>query len=118
MRLLADENIERAIVIWLRERGHDVSYVIEMDPAAPDPAVGERANRENRVLISYDLDFGRLVFKEGMRLPGLVLMRDRTPDAADVLNVFVRRWLPVEHGLSGKVIILEEDGPRIRPMPR
>jgi len=43
MKLFADENIARAIVRWLRERGHDVLYAAEAAPGELDPAWLARA---------------------------------------------------------------------------
>ena len=47
MNLLADESIDR-----LREDGHLVRYVAEMDPAISDEAVLDLANREEAVLFT------------------------------------------------------------------
>jgi hypothetical protein len=44
MNLLADEGVERQIVERLRQDGHTVLYIAEMEPSAPDDVVLERAN--------------------------------------------------------------------------
>jgi hypothetical protein len=43
LRLLADENSPRSLVVRLRERGHDVVWIREVSPDAPDEAVLLRA---------------------------------------------------------------------------
>jgi predicted nuclease of predicted toxin-antitoxin system len=80
LNLLADEGVDRQIVARLREEGHDVSYVAEMEPGIPDENVLALANREARALLTTDKDFGELVFRQRLltsssiiliRLPGL-----------------------------------------------
>ncbi len=43
MRLLANENVARAVVLALRGRGHDVAWAHEDSPGRPDESVLERA---------------------------------------------------------------------------
>ena len=46
MNLLADEGIDKQIVVRLREEGYSVSYVAEMAPGISDDIVLELANKE------------------------------------------------------------------------
>ena len=64
MNLLADEGVDRQIVNRLRREGHDILYIAEMEPGMPDEAVLESANRESRLLLTADKDFGELVFRQ------------------------------------------------------
>jgi hypothetical protein len=54
MNLLADESIDRQIVDRLRQDGHLVHYVAEMDPGISDETVLRLANREATVLLTTD----------------------------------------------------------------
>ena len=63
MNLLADESLDYQIVYQLRQDGHVVWYVAEMDPGIADDLVLELANRESAVLLTADKDFGELVFR-------------------------------------------------------
>ena len=65
MNLLADENINQQIVDRLRQDGHVVWYVVEMDPGISDDVVLDLANREGALLLTGDKDFGELVFRLG-----------------------------------------------------
>lgn len=75
MNLLADEGVDRQIVALLREEGHSVTYVAEMDPGVPDEEVLDLANREARTLLTADKDFGELIFRRGLLDPGVILVR-------------------------------------------
>ena len=85
MRLCANENIPEDCVIRLRQTGHDVLWIREAAPGMPDNAVLARALAEGRLLITFDKDFGELVFRRGAKAShGIVLFRTAQPSAAVV----------------------------------
>lgn len=76
MRLLADENVPLASVRALRSAGHDTASIAEEAPGSPDRAVLERAVAEDRILLTFDRDFGDLVYRRGASVPpGVILLR-------------------------------------------
>ena len=54
MILLVDESVDRQVVDRLREDGHTVSYVAEMDPGISDDDVLSLANEKEAVLLTAD----------------------------------------------------------------
>jgi predicted nuclease of predicted toxin-antitoxin system len=60
MRFLADENFPRAAVDELIARDHDVVWVRVAGAGARDPDVLLWAEREDRILLTFDKDFGEL----------------------------------------------------------
>lgn len=75
MRFLADEGVDRQIVIRLRAEGHDVLYVAEIEAGICDEVVLERSNQEGRILLTRDKDFGELAYKDRKIHTGIVLSR-------------------------------------------
>ena len=75
MRFLADENFPKRSVNLLRSQGHDVVSVAESARGADDRDVLSSAERENRVLLTFDRDFGELVFRLGQPTRGIVFIR-------------------------------------------
>jgi len=76
MRLCANENISGDCVSKLRHAGHDVLWIRESAPGSSDSAVLARAYEETRVLITFDKDFGQLVFQRGAKAAhGVILFR-------------------------------------------
>ena len=67
MRLLANENIRLATVEALREAGEDVLSVTEDSPGATDEAVIRWARQEGRIVVTFDRDYGELVFHHRLR---------------------------------------------------
>jgi predicted nuclease of predicted toxin-antitoxin system len=75
MNFMADENVDRQIVERLRQDGHDVLYVAEMEPGISDDEVLKRANDSQSLLLTVDKDFGELVYRLRKLHNGVVLIR-------------------------------------------
>jgi predicted nuclease of predicted toxin-antitoxin system len=75
LKFLADENLDRQIVERLRQDGHLVLYVVEMEPGISDEVVLDLANQEGALLLTADKDFGELVFRLRRIASGVVLIR-------------------------------------------
>ncbi len=72
MRILANENFPGEAIAALRARGHDVAWVRTDAPGSSDVQVLERAQREHRIVVTFDKDFGELAFRS--RLPSSIRM--------------------------------------------
>jgi predicted nuclease of predicted toxin-antitoxin system len=82
MRFLANENIPYDAILALRDKGHDVLWIRVEAPGTNDADVLKRAINEERILVTFDKDFGELAFR--FRLPaqcGIILLRipERSP---------------------------------------
>ncbi|MES2660930.1 MAG: DUF5615 family PIN-like protein [Verrucomicrobiota bacterium] len=75
MKLLADENIDLSVVARLRDAGHEVPSVAEMEPGIPDDVVLEKANAEVATLLTEYKDFGELAFRQFLVHHGVILVR-------------------------------------------
>jgi predicted nuclease of predicted toxin-antitoxin system len=85
MRLCANENVPGTCVTALRQQGHDVLWIREVQPGISDDAVLKRAQAESRLLLTFDKDFGDLVFHRGASASrGVVLFRLRKPSPDSV----------------------------------
>lgn len=83
MRLLANENFPLKSVHRLREAGHDVKAVIEDSPGAKDREVLARGVAERRIVLTFDRDYGELIYRWRLPVPeGVVYFRfaPATPD--------------------------------------
>jgi hypothetical protein len=72
---MADEGVDRQIVAHLRQEGHEVLYVAELDPGIDDTLVLEQAGRAGTLLLTADKDFGELIFRQKKAQGGVVLLR-------------------------------------------
>jgi predicted nuclease of predicted toxin-antitoxin system len=85
MRFLANENFPGAAVTLLEAAGHEVVWVRTAAPGTTDPDVLAWAAREERILLTFEKDFGALA--RGSALPrtcGVVLLRLPMPRPSDV----------------------------------
>ncbi|HUS45272.1 MAG TPA: DUF5615 family PIN-like protein [Phycisphaerae bacterium] len=118
MRILADENIPRCVVETLRRENHDVAWVRRDAPGATDRKVLARARAGNRLLLTFDKDFGELAFREGLPTPscGVILLRlgDATPAR---LAEKVTAVLGSRGDWGGHFSVIEEDHVRMTPLP-
>lgn len=116
MKLLADENMPGLAVDALRGRGHDVEWVRLLAPGIPDPEVIARAVGTQRLLVTFDKDFGELVFRRRMPVGGVILLRFRlsSPVAAAHRVVAV---LESRDDWMGSFSVVEEDRVRMTPLP-
>jgi len=76
VRLLADENIPGDAIAARRAAGHDVVWARTDGPGSTDRDILARAQREDRIVLTFDKDFGELAWRA--RLPaacGVVLLR-------------------------------------------
>jgi predicted nuclease of predicted toxin-antitoxin system len=62
VKFIANVNIEKPLIDFLIKRGFDIKWVAEIDKQMSDNGVCEIANKEQRILITNDKDFGEIVF--------------------------------------------------------
>jgi predicted nuclease of predicted toxin-antitoxin system len=76
MRFLANENIPGAAIEALRAVGNDVVWIRVDAPGSSDPQVLARAAREQRILLTFDKDFGELAKASPLAARcGVILLR-------------------------------------------
>jgi len=117
MKLVADENVDAAIVHWLRTAGYDVQWAAEMQSGCSDDVLIEFARREDRILLTSDLDFGELVYRRGLISTGVILLRIRAANQDDRLRILVRHWPEIERRSLGHFVVVGNRRLRVRPLP-
>lgn len=76
MKFLADENFSLPSVHLLRRAGYDVLAIAEVAPSSKDPIILARAVSEERVILTFDRDYGELIYGEKQPAPvGVVYFR-------------------------------------------
>jgi predicted nuclease of predicted toxin-antitoxin system len=76
MRFLANEKFPVMSVLRLRDADYDVAYGSEDAPGTEDSLVLERAVREERIILTFDRDYGELIYRLRMPVPkGVVYFR-------------------------------------------
>jgi predicted nuclease of predicted toxin-antitoxin system len=84
-RILADENVERATVNYLRKLGHDVERlddIAELGLGAGDESIARYARDHDRLLLTQDDDFFTELNVENTA--GILFQRDQTLSTREV----------------------------------
>jgi predicted nuclease of predicted toxin-antitoxin system len=117
MRFLANENFPGDAVTSLRASGHDVAWIRTDSPGVSDRIVLERAVAEQRVLLTFDKDFGELAWRFGLPAQcGIVLLRLPMPSAA-VVGSKIAQILVERSDWEGYFSVVEPGRIRMRPLP-
>ena len=116
MNILANENLYDPIVHFLIREGHDVLDTKRTALAgAPDDEVFQRAIRDQRVIVTMDKDFTRMLRFPPDRCGGIIVVKLYRLKVDDATALFARRFRALdEHSIRGKLIILTRDTVRIR----
>jgi predicted nuclease of predicted toxin-antitoxin system len=116
MRLLADENIPLETVRALRSAGHDVYSATEAEPGAADLRLLERAIREDRLIVTFDRDFGELAVRGTNRPAAGVLLLRISPKSADEVTRLLLDLL-TQSDMTWRDHISIVDGIHVRQRP-
>lgn len=116
MKLLADENVPGLAVAQLRAAGHDVVWALTDHPADDDERLMQVAHDQQRLIVTFDKDFGELVFRRGTRSLGVVLLRISLTDPVSVSHTIVN-LLASRDDWWNHFSVVQEDRIRMTPLP-
>ena len=116
MRFLANENFPSAAVTALEAAGHEVVWARIAAPGMTDSDMLAWAAREERILLSFDKDFGELA--RGSALPrtcGVILLRTPMPRPRDV-GQRLADLITTRNDWAGNFSVIEPGRVRMRPL--
>jgi predicted nuclease of predicted toxin-antitoxin system len=118
LRIVADENVPGEAAEAARREGHDVAWVRTEAPGSTDEAVLAWDQAEDRILMTFDKDFGELAFRHGLPASsGIVLFRAGAQNPAEAVAL-VLAVLRSRSDLTGHFSVVEEDRVRMTPLPQ
>lgn len=110
--VLLDENMPRAVADGLRAAGHDVVEVAAAT-GVDDRTVLRLAREGGRFLLTFDSDFGDLIFRHGELPPaGVLYFRIHPIVSAEILALALHALASVE---SDRFVVVTREGLRSRP---
>lgn len=110
-----DENVPRSVAAGLRADGHDVRSIVEFAPSSDDGGVLALARATDRWFVTFDSDFGELVFQRGAPAPPAILHLRMHPIVASEALAGVRRALLPEN--AAHFCVITREGVRRRRFP-
>ena len=106
VRFLADESCDFAVVRALRSAQYDVVAVSETFSGSEDEAVIGLAVREERILITEDKDFGRLVYASLRESSGVILIRYPATARTGLPQAIIDLIEKKQEGLIGSFVVV------------
>jgi predicted nuclease of predicted toxin-antitoxin system len=91
--------------------------MLPVAPGSPDPEVLARAQQENRVVVTFDKDFGELAFRRGLAASvGVVLFRITLTSPDHAVRVAVAAFAS-RADWTRQFAVVEDDRIRLRTLP-
>jgi len=119
VKFLVDMGLSVSVVKYLTDQGHDGLHLRDLSlQRIEDHAIVFKALEEDRVILTHDLDFGRIVALSGARVPSVITFRltDMRPNSVIRLLDQVLRTLSAQIG-SGAMITVSDRNIRVRTLP-
>ena len=116
---MLDQGLPRTAAGLLREAGWDVAHVGELGLAtATDVQILERARSENRVVVTLDADFHRLLALSGDNTPSVLRVREEGLTARPLAKLLIEAVARAEPVLAaGALVTVTSRAVRIRTLP-
>ena len=119
MKFLADMGLACSTVAFLRAQGHDAIHLRDQGlQRLEDADIIEKARREDRIVLTHDLDFGRIIAVGRASVPSIVTFR-----LSDMRPAQVNRYLIdvlahfAEQLEAGALVSVNERGIRVHLLP-
>jgi len=101
----------------LRAAGHDVPAIVTDSPGVSDREVLKRAVREERIILTFDRDFGELLFRSRLPSPrGVVYFRHGPATPEEPADSLIRILAIAGLALEGEFTTVEPGQVRQRPL--
>ncbi|WP_099238632.1 DUF5615 family PIN-like protein [Synechococcus sp. BDU 130192] len=118
MKFLANENFPLASVQLLRKQNIDIVAIVEDSPGISDSEVLSNAVSEQRVILTFDRDYGELIYRFGLHPPAGVIYFRYTPQTPLEPGQHLLQLLQNPSFIfAGRFTVLERTQLRQRPLP-
>jgi predicted nuclease of predicted toxin-antitoxin system len=113
VKLLANENFPFSSVLYLRNKGYDITSIGEDYSGISDKIVLEIAESEQRIILTFDRDYGELIYKYNYKpTKGIIYLRIDTYEPTEPA-VIVGELLQI-HKIDTERMLTVFDGNTIR----
>ena len=119
MKFLADMGISQTVVQSLRDADYDALHLRDQGlQRLEDPLIVRKARQEERIILTFDLDFTDLLAIGSLSLPSVIIFRLQKTNPAFVSTRLFSVLEECEDFLiSGAIVIIDESRYRLRQLP-
>lgn len=119
MRFLADMGVSNRVVEWLVANGHEATHLRDEGlQRLPNGLIFQKALVEQRVVLTFDLDFGDILAGCNQDWASVVLFRLADATTENViarLNIVLLNF--ADDLAQGAIIVVEQSRCRVRRLP-
>ncbi len=119
MQFLADMGVSQHVVEWLRTEGHDATHLRDEGlHRLPNGEIFRKAQREQRIVLTFDLDFGEILASCDGQIVSVILFRlrnTRTDFVVQRLDDVLKH--SSDELTQGAIVIVEDGRHRVRNLP-
>jgi predicted nuclease of predicted toxin-antitoxin system len=111
--------VSQQVVEWLRANGHDAIHLRDEGlHRLPNGEIFHKAGNEQRIVLTFDLDFGEILAASSGQIVSVVLFRMRNTRAVFVIQRLaeVLNQSSIDL-LQGAIVIVEDGRHRVRKLP-
>lgn len=119
MKFLVDMPLSPALALWLVQQGHDAVHASQVGfDRASDLTILKYARNEQRVVITADLDYSRLLALAEEEGPGLILFRGGNYSEQETVERLKRVLETIQNKeLPNSIVVVEKGRIRRRHLP-
>jgi predicted nuclease of predicted toxin-antitoxin system len=119
MRFIADMGVSQRVVEWLRQQGHDAIHLRDQGlQRLPNGEIFTKAAAEQRIILTWDLDFTEILALSGTNTVSAVVFRLLNTRSTNVIRRLERVLTTSAQDLiEGAIISVEESRHRVRLLP-
>ena len=115
MEFLANENFPKPSIQILRSAGFSVESISETRPGISDTQVIEVAVRKNLTIITFDKDYGEIIFKQSIsKPPAVIFFRFKGNNPLHAGEKLLDLLQQQSFEFSGKFTVIEKESVRQR----
>jgi predicted nuclease of predicted toxin-antitoxin system len=111
--------VARRVVEWLRASRHDATHLRDEGlQRLPNGEIFAKAVAENRIVITFDLDFGEIIAASRRQLTSVILFRLHDTRSDHVIERLAHVLATSADPLTqGAIIVVEHGRHRVRRLP-
>jgi len=115
---LANENIPQKSIALLREKGFDVKSISEASPGISDIKVLQIAQEEQRTILTFDKDYGYLIYKKDITFTSGLIYFKITPVKPELVGELVIKFISMGIVFKGYFTVVHTESIRQKPLSR
>ncbi len=119
MKLLLDMGLAPRTADYLNQLGHDASHLRDRGQARlADHEIMREAEAEGRIVVTFDLDFARIIAIQRLARPSIILFRLERFTTDEVHAILAGLLATYESELfAGAIVVVDAHRVRLRMLP-